>query len=89
MYEKIVEKQRNTIIGIEIKYRNMVRNRMDKIEAFMDELAMEQANLNSKVAVFSTEANLFKTEESRFEENGLFPNKTIGSVYNMMDASSI
>ena len=89
MYEKIVEKQRNTIIGIEIKYRNMVRNRMDKIEAFMDELAMEQANLNSKVAVFSTEANLFKAEESRFEENGLLPNTTIGSVYNMMDASSI
>lgn len=76
------------IISIEMKYSNLIRNRMDKIEAFMEDLAMEQANLNGKVAAFSfSEPNAIRTEDSKFEENGLFPN-TLSSVH-VIDNSTI
>ena len=50
-YQRIVEQQRSMMIGFEMKYNNLIRGRLDKIEAFTEDLALEQAKLNTKSAV--------------------------------------
>ena len=36
------------ILGFEMKYSNMIKGRLDRLEAFADDLALEQARLNTK-----------------------------------------
>jgi len=67
------------ILGFEMKYNNMIRGRMDKIEAFVDHLAMEQAKLNAKGPVANYEPSM-TVGDSKYEENGLFPTSMYGSV---------
>lgn len=78
-YERIVEKQRAMILGFEMKYDNMIKGRMDRLEAVMDDLAFEQAKLNANGGITSTDKHL-KGEDSKFDEGGLFPNTISRSV---------
>ena len=40
-YDRIIEKQNNMVLAFEMKYTNMMKQRMDRIEAFTNDLAME------------------------------------------------
>ena len=44
-YNRILEKQKNMILAFEMKYTNLIKQRMDRIEAFTNDIAMEQARL--------------------------------------------
>ena len=46
-YDRIIEKQNNMVLAFEMKYTNMMKQRMDRIEAFTNDLAMEQARLTA------------------------------------------
>ena len=46
-YNKIVEDQKKMMIGFEMKQTNMVRNRISRIESFVENLAFEQSKLVS------------------------------------------
>ena len=71
-YEKIVEKQRNMILSFEMKYSNMIKSRLDRLEAFTDDLALEQARLNTKTGagvVLNAAQKKYQTmNDSKFEE---------------------
>ena len=40
-YDKIMDKQKNMVLAFEMKYSNMMKQRMDRIEAFSNDIAME------------------------------------------------
>ena len=75
------------ILSFEMKYNNMVRNRLDALECAMEDMSMEQARLNSHASVMATATNYKATpranssvnptivlgEDSKYEENTLFP----------------
>jgi len=71
-YEKIVEKQRNMILGFEMKYSNMIKGRLDRLEAFADDLALEQARLNTKTGagiVMNAAQKKYQTmSDSKFDD---------------------
>ena len=46
------------ILSFEMKYNNMMRGRLDAIELAVEDMAMEQARLNSNTSVKITAANL-------------------------------
>ena len=46
-YNRIVEDQKKMMIGFEMKQTNMVRNRIARIESFVENLAFEQSKLVS------------------------------------------
>lgn len=71
-YEKIVDKQRSMILGFEMKYSNMIKGRLDRLESFADDLALEQARLNTKTGagvVLNAAQKKYQTmNDSKFEE---------------------
>ena len=82
-YERIVEKQRSMILNFEMKYDNMIKGRMDRLEAVMDDIALEQAKLNARggaAAIVTTDQTFIKAEDSRFDDQGLFPSTISGSI---------
>ena len=44
-YDRILAKQKNMVLAFEMKYANMLKQRMDRVENFTNDLAMEQAKL--------------------------------------------
>ena len=40
-YGSILEKQKKMILAFEMKYSNMIKQRMDRLETFTNDLAME------------------------------------------------
>ena len=71
-FERVVQKQQNTILAFEMKYSNLIKERMDRIEAFTDDLALEQARLASNsganVVNQSELANHVIKEDSKLDE---------------------
>ena len=81
------------MLKFEMKYNNLIKDRLDAIELAMEDVSMEQARLNSHASfipkatnnakVYSTTANssvintgnptVFLREDSKFDENALFP----------------
>ena len=45
-------------LAIEMKYTNMIKQRMDRVEAFTNDLAMEQARLTASVGMNSMKNKL-------------------------------
>ena len=65
-YERILEKQKNMVLGFEMKYSSLYQQRIERLEASLDELTLEQARLTSRVGFVN--ANYAATlEDSRFE----------------------
>ena len=60
-----------------MKYSNLIKERMDRIEAFTDDLALEQARLatssGANVVNQSVLANHVIKEDSKLDELLLFP----------------
>ena len=46
-YERILEKQNKMVLAIEVRYTGTIKKRIDRIEAFTNDLAMEQARLTA------------------------------------------
>lgn len=46
-YDRIIQKQKNMVLAFEMKYSNMIKSRIDRVEAFTNDLAMEQARLTA------------------------------------------
>lgn len=79
-YEKIVQKQKSMILGFEMKYSNLIKGRLDRLESFMDDLALEQARINTRAggAMISNahHTTINQTyEDSKFDDIGLFPSE--------------
>ena len=73
-YEKIVEKQRKMILAFEMKQSTMFKGRLDRVEVFVEDLAMEQAKINAKAGIGLTSSNqhqnsLIAFEDSQIDEN--------------------
>ena len=46
-YDRIIEKQKNMTLAFEMKYSNMITQRIDRVETFSNDLALEQARLTA------------------------------------------
>ena len=44
-YDRILEKQKNMVLALEMKYTNMIKHRIERVENFTNDLALEQARL--------------------------------------------
>ena len=69
-YNIIIKKQQETIQIAEIKYTNLISGRMAAIEQAIEKISTEQAMLAGK-----TGANLLLQDDSKFDEQGLFPSQ--------------
>lgn len=46
-YDRILEKQKNMVLAFEMKYTGIIKKRIDRVENFANDLAMEQAKLTA------------------------------------------
>ena len=72
-YGSILEKQKNMILAFEMKYSNMIKQRLDRLETFTNDLAMEQAHIAARTGMLSIgetmQAPVKYEEDSKLELN--------------------
>ena len=52
-----MEKQRSMMLNFEMKYNNLIKDRLDAMELAMEDVSMEQARLNSHASFIPKAAN--------------------------------
>ena len=77
-YERLLESQRSMILGFEMRNSNLIRGRLDRLEASFEDVALEQAKLNVRQGPYSH----FNASQgdSKFDAPGLFPSKMECSI---------
>ena len=75
-YDRIIAKQKSLFVGFEMKYSNKMNQRLQNVEQFMDDIAIEQARLAEGTGTKKLNARLEASAQSvmqQHEDTILFP----------------
>jgi len=70
-----------------MKYKNLIKGRLETLETALEDLAMEQAKINSQAPNLASRSHnnhsvslkpAVLKEDSKFDENALFADKLLG-----------